>query len=124
MKPGRAFSVPAALLLAAVLSGVLLLSAAMQDAFGETGLVIGAAVAGLADTHAAAVAVAAVAASGKIDAAAAVMPIVAAMSANTLSKAVVAWVSGGPAYALRLIPGLIAVIAAVWAGAYGAHLFG
>lgn len=122
LKPGRAFSPPAALLLAGVLSGVLLLSAALQDAFGELGLVIGAAVAGLADTHAPAVAVAAVAASGKIDAAAAVMPIVAAMSANTVSKAVVAWVSGGPAYALRLIPGLLAVIAAVWAGAFGAQL--
>jgi uncharacterized membrane protein (DUF4010 family) len=123
LKPGRAFSVPTALLLAAVLAGVLLLSAALQHAFGETGLVIGAAVAGFADTHAPAVAAAAVAASGRIDAAAAVMPIVAAMSTNTVSKAVVAWVSGGTAYALRLIPGLIAVIAAVWAGAFGAQLF-
>ena len=122
LKPGRAFGVPAALLLAALLSGVLLLSAALQDAFGEPGLVIGAAVAGLADTHAPAAAVAAVAASGKIDAAAAVLPVVAAMSANTVSKAVVAWVSGGRAYALRLIPGLLAVIAAVWAGAFGAQL--
>lgn len=123
LKPGRAFSPPAALLLAAVLSGVLLLSAALQDAFGELGLVIGAAVAGLADTHAPAVAVAAVVASGRIDAAAAVVPILVAMSANTLSKAVVAWMSGGPSYALRLIPGLLAVIAAVWAGAFGAYLF-
>jgi hypothetical protein len=32
-------------------------------------------------------------------------------------------VSGGRAYALRLIPGLLAVIAAVWAGAFGAQLF-
>ncbi|WP_291617520.1 DUF4010 domain-containing protein [Bradyrhizobium sp.] len=122
LKPGRAFSPPAALLLAAVLSGVLLLSAALQDTFGELGLVIGAAVAGLADTHAPAVAIAAVAASGKIDAAAAAVPILVAMSANTLSKAVVAWMSGGPSYALRLIPGLLAVIAAVWAGAFGAYL--
>ena len=44
------------------------------------------------------------------------------MSANTVSKAVVAWVSGGRAYALRLIPGLLLVIAAVWAGAFGAQL--
>ena len=122
LKPGRAFSLPAALLLAAVLSGVLLLSAALQDAFGEPGLVIGAAVAGLADTHAPAVAVASLAASGRIDAGAAVLPILAAMSANTLSKAVVAWISGGRAFALRLIPGLLAVIAALWAGAYGAYL--
>ncbi len=117
LKPGRAFSPLAALLLAAVLSGVLLLSAALQDAFGEPGLVIGAAVAGFADTHSPAVAVATVAASGKIDPTATVLPILAAMSTNTLSKAVVAWMSGGRAYALRLIPGLLVVIAAVWAGA-------
>lgn len=42
----------------------------------------------------------------------AVAPVLAALSINALSKIVVGWVGGGRAFALRLIPGLILVIAA------------
>ncbi|WP_158668896.1 MgtC/SapB family protein [Bradyrhizobium guangdongense] len=116
---GRAFSLPSALLLALMLSGVLVLSAGLREAFGEIGLLVSAAVAGLADTHSPAVAAATLAASGKINSADAVAPVLAALSTNTLSKIVVGWVSGGRSFALRLIPGLILVIAAAWAGAIG-----
>ncbi|GLR98867.1 uncharacterized membrane protein (DUF4010 family) [Bradyrhizobium liaoningense] len=116
---GRAFSLPSALLLALTLSGVLVLAAGLRDAFGEIGLLVSAAVAGLADTHSPAVATATLAASGKINSADAVTPILAALSTNTLSKIVVGWVSGGRSFALRLIPGLVLVIAAAWAGAVG-----
>lgn len=122
LKPGRAFSLPAALLLALTLSGVLVLSAALRDAFGEIGLVIGAAVAGLADTHSPAIAAAALAASGRIDAPNAVIPVLAALSTNTVSKIIVARISGGRAFSLRLIPGLVLVVAAAWAGAFGPSL--
>jgi uncharacterized membrane protein (DUF4010 family) len=115
---GRAFSLPAALMLALTLSGVLLLSAGLRDMFGETGLVVSAAVAGLADTHSPAVAAATLAASGKIHPAETVVPVLAALSTNTLSKIVVGWISGGRSFALRLIPGLILVITAAWAGAF------
>jgi uncharacterized membrane protein (DUF4010 family) len=117
LQVGRAFSLPSALLLALTLSGVLLLSASLREAFGEIGLVVSAAVAGLADTHSPAVAAATLAASGKINPADAVAPVLAALSTNTLSKIVVGWISGGSSFALRLIPGLILVIAAAWAGA-------
>lgn len=116
---GRAFSLPSALLLALTLSGVLMLSAGLRDAFGEIGLLVSAAVAGFADTHSPAVAAATLAASGKISSADAVAPILAALSTNTLSKIVVGWVSGGRSFALRLIPGLVLVIVAAWAGAVG-----
>jgi uncharacterized membrane protein (DUF4010 family) len=119
---GEAFNLPSALLLALTISGVLVISAALRDAFGEIGLVISAAVAGLADTHSPAVAVAALAASGKINPADAVIPVLMAMSTNTISKGVVAWTSGGRSFALRLIPGLMLVIAAAWAGAFGPDL--
>jgi len=117
LEHGRAFSLPSALMLALTLSGVLLLSASLQEAFGEIGLVVSAAVAGLADTHSPAVAAAALAASGKIPPSDAVAPVLAALSTNTLSKIVVGWVSGGRSFALRLMPGLILVVAAAWAGA-------
>ena len=117
VQPGRAFSVPSALLLALTLSGVLLLSASLRETFGEIGLVVSAAVAGLVDTHSPAVAAASLAASGKINPADAIAPVLAALSTNTFSKVVVGWISGGRSFALRLIPGLILVIVAAWAGA-------
>lgn len=113
---GRAFSLPSALLLALTLSGVLVLSAGLREAFGEIGLIVSAAVAGLADTHSPAIAAATLAASGKINSADAVAPVLAALSTNTVSKIIVGWVSGGRSFALRLIPGLVLVIAAAWAG--------
>ncbi len=122
MPLGHAFSLPGALLLALTISAVLVLSAGLREAFGEAGLVVSAAVAGLVDTHAPAVAAATLVASGKIGAADAVVPILAALSANTISKIVVAWTSGGASFALRLIPGLVLVIAAAWAGAFAPSL--
>ncbi|MGY4303933.1 uncharacterized membrane protein (DUF4010 family) [Bradyrhizobium sp. USDA 4369] len=115
---GRAFSLPGALLLALTISVVLVLSAGLRQAFGEAGLVVSAAVAGLVDTHAPAAAAATLVASGKIGTAEAVIPVLAALTANTISKIVVAWTSGGRSFAARLIPGLIVVVAAAWAGAF------
>ncbi len=118
LKPGRAFSVPAAVLLAATIAAVMFLSAALRDQFGDLGVVIGAAVAGIADTHSPAIAIAALAASGKMSASDTIVPILAAVSTNTISKIVAAIASGGARFAYRLVPGLILVIAAAWAGAW------
>ena len=82
---------------------------------GRGGLLVAAAFAGLADTHAAAIAVASLVAAGKLDPSAAVLPILAGLTSNTLTKTVVAAVSGDRAYALEIIPGLLAVIGAAWA---------
>lgn len=114
---GRAFSLPSASLLALTLIGALLISASLREAFGEIGLVVSAAVAGLVDTHSPAVAAATLAATGKINSADVVAPVLAALSTNTLSKIIVGWISGSRSFALRLIPGLILVIAAACADA-------
>ena len=76
-----------------------------------------AAAAGFVDTHSAAIAIAALVASGKITTADAVFPILAAFSTNTISKIIFAWSGGGRTYALRLVPGLVLVAGAAWAGA-------
>ena len=47
----------------------------------------------------------------------AVFPVLAALTTNTVSKIVFAWSSGSRSFALRLIPGLVLVAAAAWAGA-------
>jgi uncharacterized membrane protein (DUF4010 family) len=116
--PESAFSLTTAFTFGAILAAVLLGSAALQDWFGDNGVLAATAVAGLADTHAPAISVASLVASGKIKAAEAVLPILAALSTNTVTKMVFAVTSGGMAFALRVIPGLLLVIAAAWAGAY------
>lgn len=116
-QPGHAFSLPVALVFALTLSAVLIASAALREWFGATGVIVAAAAAGFVDTHSATIAIAALVASGKMTAADAVFPILAAFSTNTISKIIFAWSSGSRTYTLRLIPGLILVAGAAWAGA-------
>jgi uncharacterized membrane protein (DUF4010 family) len=117
-QPGRAFSLPAALVFALTLSAVLIASAALREWFGETGIIVAAAAAGFVDTHSPAIAIASLVASGKMTAADAVFPVLAAFSTNTISKIIFALSSGSRSFALRLIPGLILVAGAAWAGAW------
>ena len=116
-QPGRAFNISTALVFALTLSGILVASAALREWFGETGVIVAAAVAGFIDTHSAAISIASLVASGKMSAADAVIPILAGLSTNTISKIIFARTSGGHSFALRVIPGLILVALAAWAGA-------
>ena len=113
---GRAFSVSTALVFALTLSGILVAAAALREWFGETGIIVAAALAGFVDTHSAAISVASLVASGKLSTADAVLPILAGFSTNTISKMILAGTSGGRSFALRVIPGLIIVALAAWAG--------
>ena len=114
---GRAFSLTTALIFALTLSGVLVASAALREWFGEAGVILAAALAGLIDTHSAAISVASLVASEKMSAVDAVFPILPGLSTNTASKMIVAGISGGRSFALRVIPGLVIVVLAAWAGA-------
>jgi hypothetical protein len=79
-------------------------------------LLIAASVAGFADTHSPAVAVASLVAAGKLGVEQAVVPILAALSTNTITKLSLAIASGGRRFAAQLIPGLVLVVASAWAG--------
>lgn len=117
-KPGRAFSVGAALGLAAMMAVMLVLAAALRAWFGEAGVTVGAVAGGFVDTHAAAISIASLAASGKMTPQDAVLPILAAMTSNTVAKIVMAIGGGSRGFALRIAPGLVAPIAAAWAVAF------
>ncbi|WP_298107770.1 DUF4010 domain-containing protein [Bradyrhizobium sp.] len=117
---GRAFSLPKALGLAAMLATIMLISAALRESFGERGLIVGAAIAGLADTHAAAVSAASLVASGKMSPSDAIMPVLAALSTNTISKIAVASTHGSRDFSIRVVSGLILLIVSAWAGAFAA----
>ena len=117
-QPGRAFSLRTALFFAATLAVILVGAAVLGEGFGAAGVIVAAALGGLVDTHSAAIAVATLAATGKLAPTDTVLPILIALSTNTLSKIVLALASGGPAFALRVVPGLVIVIAAAWLGAW------
>jgi uncharacterized membrane protein (DUF4010 family) len=74
------------------------------------------ALAGFADTHSAAISAASLVAAGRLDAGGAAVPILAAMSTNTVTKAVLAVISGRGRFAAQTVPGLLLVILAAWAG--------
>jgi uncharacterized membrane protein (DUF4010 family) len=114
---GGAFSVKAALTLAVTLALMMVFSAWLRNTFGETGIILGSAVGGLVDTHASAISVASLASSGKISGADAVLPILAAMTTNAIAKAAMAVGTGGGAFVMRVVPGLVLSIAAAWLAA-------
>jgi len=53
----------------------------------------------------------------------AVVPILAALTSNTLSKVIMAVTSGGWAFAVRVVPGLVLVALAAWIGTFAALLW-
>src|SRR5450631_319740 len=124
VQSGRAFSLKTAFVFALTLSVILVACAALRDQFGETGVIFAAAIAGFADTHSAAISVASLVSSGKMSPADAIFPILGGLSTNTISKIVLAASSGGLSFAFRVIPGLIVVAFAAWAGAFYGFIAG
>jgi uncharacterized membrane protein (DUF4010 family) len=114
--PGRAFSLQAAFLFALTVSAISLVAAAAQQRLGAAGVLLTAAIAGLADSQTAAIPVAALVAAGKLDSAAAVLPVLAAITANALTKAVIAVTAGSRRFSLEVLPGLLLVVLAAWLG--------
>jgi uncharacterized membrane protein (DUF4010 family) len=114
---GQPFSLKTALLFAATLSSFMLLAAALNQWLGSEGVIVAAAIAGFADTHSAAVAVASLVAAGKLSANEAVLPILAGLTTNTITKAVLAILSGNWRFISAIILGLILVILSAWIGA-------
>lgn len=114
--PGKAFSLKTALLFAAILAAVLLAAAVLQDRFGEAGVIVAAAAAGFADTHAPSVSIGSLVADGRLDPAVAAIPILAAFTTNTVTKIAFAFTAGGARFALYVVPGQILILLAAWAG--------
>jgi uncharacterized membrane protein (DUF4010 family) len=114
----RAFDLKTAAVFSALISLVMLVSAGLNAWLGARGMLLGAAMTGLVDAHATAASAASLMAANKISIDQAVGPILVGLTTNTLMKAVVAFKSGGARYALRIVPGLVLMIIAVWLGAW------
>lgn len=101
-----------ALVFAAVIAVVLFLSAALNAWLGPSGAMAVAVVAALAELHAAVVTVGNLFKSGVLSADDARLGLVGLLLASGLAKTVVAWISGGTTYALRVAAGLAASVLA------------
>lgn len=84
--------------------------------FGHKGELIAALVSSLADAHATAASIASVVKSGQLSTADIAIPSLTAMSSNTLTKCVLAWVSGGKKFGAYVIVGQLVIITSMWAG--------
>jgi uncharacterized membrane protein (DUF4010 family) len=115
---GRPFDLKLAVAFALVVTAILFAAAAVQQWLGTRGLAAAVALAGFADTHSAAISAASLAAARKISPGEAVVPILLALTTNTVTKAIAAFMAGGRRFALRVVPGLVLVILAAWAGAW------
>jgi uncharacterized membrane protein (DUF4010 family) len=114
---GGAFSLKSALILTGTMSVMLVAAAGLKDILGEAGITVGAIVAGAVDTHSAAISIASLVALGKVTPQEAVAPILAAMTANALSKCVMAVSTGSRAFAIRIVLGVFLSMAAAWCAA-------
>jgi uncharacterized membrane protein (DUF4010 family) len=115
---GRAFSLGTAFTLALTMAVMLFVSGALNAWLGKRGVAIGAALAGFADVHSVAVSVSSLVAAGKLGAGDAVLPVLAALTTNTITKMIVAAVSGKRRFALQVVPGLALFLAIGWLGAW------
>lgn len=118
---GRPFDLKTTLLLAGTLAAVLLLSAALNTWLGQAGVIASTVVAGFADPHSAAVSVASLVESNKLGVRESAVPILAALTANTVTKIVIAISSGGRRFAFQVVPGLLLVCVAAWLPLLFAH---
>ncbi len=113
-KPGRAFSVKTALLLAGTMTIMLVGVAALKHWFGEVGVVAGLALGGIMDAHSASASAASLAASGQLTPQQVIIPILTAVSTNTIAKIAMAISAGTSAFAVRVVPGVVLSMAAAW----------
>lgn len=117
---GRPFEPKHVLLFVVIVATVLLLSAAMLAWLGDAALEWTLAASGTADVHAATASAAQLVAVGRIGAETAVPGVALAFAANSAMKLVLAFVTGGRAYALRVMPGVVGMVVAFWVVAWWA----
>jgi uncharacterized membrane protein (DUF4010 family) len=116
--PGQPFNIPHAVGFATLLTAVTIAVSFAQAHWGRKIAALGAALAGLADAHAAAGSALSMVASGQVDARDVVFLVLLGLSTNTLSRSVIAFTSGGTAYGWRVTLGLFGATLGAWGAAW------
>jgi uncharacterized membrane protein (DUF4010 family) len=114
--PGRPFSPKTAVLFVLVVGLALTISTVLTYWLGDRGLLLATGVAGFGDSHAAAISAASLAASGKTEVPLAAIAVLIGFSTNAISKTVVAFSLGDRRFAFALLPGIVLMVLAAWAG--------
>lgn len=96
----------------AIVAAILLLAGMARRWLGDSSLPWVLAASGLADVHAAAASAAQLVAAEQIGTNQAVIAVGAALAANSLVKCLIAILKGGRSFALRLVPGVVLMVAA------------
>ena len=112
--PRSALRPRVALVVALTLAAVAWLVGTAQRHFGATGLMLGVGLAALVEAHAPVVSLASLQAGGTVSIDTVLRGTLLAISANSLSRCLVAAVAGGAAYAARLACGLLLSLAVAW----------
>ena len=116
IKVGGAFNLKLALVVTLTMTGITFLSSVMLSHFGEAGVMLTATLTGFADAHSSTASIASLAKAGLVPFDAIAGPALIAVSSNSLSKCLVAWVSGGRRFAAYVIPGQVLLTLAMWVG--------
>ncbi|MBI3231013.1 MAG: MgtC/SapB family protein [Burkholderiales bacterium] len=112
---GHAFSIRQAIAFALILTCATAAVAFAHNYFGATAVLLGAALAGLVDVHAAAGSLLSLVDSkGTLSQANCLLALLLAISSNTASKMIAAWLAGNKAYAWRTSSGLLLILLAAW----------
>ena len=111
---GRPISVRAALIFAAVVSSVVLLSALLTKLFGEKAALASVAAAGFADSHAGAISAAMLEKKGVLSMRTAQIGVLLSFTTNAVTKIVISRISGPPGYSGRIAIGVVASVATAW----------
>lgn len=107
----RAFRLSWALTFGAAIALVLFLSAWLRDVFGDSGALVTAGIAALAELHAAAASVTQLTATGGLSVDSGRWGVVGLLLASAVVKSAVAFTSGGRRYGLRVSAGLLGAVA-------------
>ncbi len=111
---GHAFSLRQAVVFALLLSGATAAVAFAHNYFGATAVLLGTALAGLVDVHAAAASLLSLVNSASMPPQQTLLALLLAISSNTGSKILAASLAGGSGFAWRMASGLLLVLLAAW----------
>jgi uncharacterized membrane protein (DUF4010 family) len=111
----RPVNVRGALLFAVVVTAISILASALDHWLGDSGLLLGASIAALADSHAASVSVATVFTAGHFGAEVAAAGVLVCLSSNALTKVVLAFAGKAPRnFSIAVTAQVTAATAASW----------
>lgn len=113
---GRAFQILPALLVGGSSALVAVSTAALAGSIGRSGIIVVSSLAGFVDAHATTGSIAALHSGATINSDLAAIALISALTSNTLTKVLMAAVSGPRAYTLRVAAGVALIAGAAWAG--------